>query len=708
MRRVWIVWAAFVLCWGALVAAIGLSGGGAAKYDAALSRGKEAAASSAPQSGQEQGFESSPPAAPQAQPPSSKIAPANAPYVPVSSGGTIEVRGSDPGFTLSHLTVASERTAWVVRTDQAGADSVAATDDGGATWSVRSGMGKLHVLALHAVNAQAGWAAASSGCKEQNGVSRCSELQVLRTEDGGKSWAVQLSQTSDAQDAAIEAADDRHVVVLAGGKLLRTADGGRNWQELKPGFGGVAPQSISFPASEQGWVSGSICDRKQTDGSAVCRITVIATTDGGAHWRQLPPAGETLSGAISSLVRFVDAKRGWLLVSDIDTRRATLYGTEDGGRHWTPLQELSSARPAPAGLEFVSADDGWIPLNMGAGPIDGGMMVTHDGGRHFETIGEGRGWSFGPASALSGKEIWAVEHGRALVRTKDGGKTWQQLYPLLAPVGDIAFVDAQHGFGLGTPFESDALLATSDGGKSWRKLPAIDPQGAIVGISFASRQTGWALRQTADSGVFQLLRTTDGGNSWKALANLAAAGVSNRPYIRFFSAQDGVIAVTNGSKTQTVYRTKDGGKTWTASPSPYVQAGGGDLFAFSSPSTGWTYRDETPQQGAVLYRTEDGAAWQPYGVLPKPGWAYALGWASELRGWALYERDPFQPGSRWSLLATSDGGATWRETLFPAQFRIDDRTVKLQFAGDRNGWLLTGSGLLRTEDGGATWSWLGQ
>lgn len=708
MKRAWIAGLAFVFCCALTACTSGLFGYGTTHNheNSGLSGG-----ASAPQSGSPSLESSGSAALPVAdadkrQAPASKTVPTNAPELPVAAGGTAEVRGSDPSHTLSHLTVVDDRTAWVVRTAPAGADSVAVTDDGGATWNERAGMGERHVLALRAVSSTSGWAAASSECKVQEGTNRCSQLQILGTRDGGRTWTDQFTLATDSQQAEIETQDDRHAIVLAGGKLLRSKDSGRHWNELKLGVAGFVPHRISFPTAQQGWASGSLCENKQADGSVSCRIMVMRTSDGGAHWKQLPQDGELLAGSVSSLIRFVDAKHGWLLSSDFDAMRATLFATSDGGDRWVPLQQLNSARPAPTGLEFVSPEIGWIPLSSGAGPIEGGMMATYDGGRHFETIGAERGWSFEQASALSAKDVWAIEHGRTVVRTTDGGKTWRQLYPQPAPSRDIAFVDPQYGFGLGTPFDHNALMTTADGGETWHLLPSIGTQESIAAISFINKQNGWVLRQTSDAGVLQLLQTKDGGQSWTALANLAVSGASSRPYFRFFSEQDGVLAAAD-AKTQTVYRTKDGGRTWTAAPSPYVQAGGGNLFDFSSPSVGWTYRDASPEQGAVLYRTEDGASWKPFGVLPKPGWAYALGWSSDQRGWALYQHDPFKAVSRWSLLATADGGGTWRETVFPADFRLDERSAKLQFIDVKHGWLLCGSGVLRTEDGGANWTWLG-
>ena len=56
-------------------------------------------------------------------------------------------------------------------------------------------------------------------------------------------------------------------------------------------------------------------------------------------------------------------------------------------------------------------------------------------------------------------------------------------------------------------------------------------------------------------------------------------------------------------------------------------------------------------------------------------------------------------------LRTTDGGLTWTEQNFEVQKKYDYWSImSINFADDRNGWVLTGWGkLLRTTDGGATW-----
>lgn len=87
-------------------------------------------------------------------------------------------------------------------------------------------------------------------------------------------------------------------------------------------------------------------------------------------------------------------------------------------------------------------------------------------------------------------------------------------------------------------------------------------------------------------------------------------------------------------------------------------------------------------------------------------WLHAIEFIDEKKGWA--------GGTNGSLIATDDGGATWKRAAFPTRDAIRD----IVFTDARNGWLLcersdrpgNGAGnasyLLKTEDGGTSWTQL--
>ena len=136
--------------------------------------------------------------------------------------------------------------------------------------------------------------------------------------DGGITWKAQHASKTAMSGALQSVAfldTSRGWAVgygLVAGKarpvILATIDGGATWtaQDAKSAGGIANLSSVSFPDALHGWATGSSWD-VQTQSSAP---RVLATSDGGASWRQQDSRAGV--GWISS-VCFVDAARGWLV-----------------------------------------------------------------------------------------------------------------------------------------------------------------------------------------------------------------------------------------------------------------------------------------------------------------------------------------------------------------------------------------------------------
>jgi hypothetical protein len=109
--------------------------------------------------------------------------------------------------------------------------------------------------------------------------------------------------------------------------------------------------------------------------------------------------------------------------------------------------------------------------------------------------------------------------------TADGGATWENRVADLEhdfPFGEwgwkIQFLDELVGFVSLENFTDGAILKTTDGGHTWQRLPVNDPQGNanLEGIGFVDAQHGWVGGWgTADfQGGFSS-ETLDGGANWQ-------------------------------------------------------------------------------------------------------------------------------------------------------------------------------------------------
>jgi photosystem II stability/assembly factor-like uncharacterized protein len=108
---------------------------------------------------------------------------------------------------------------------------------------------------------------------------------------------------------------------------------------------------------------------------------------------------------------------------------------------------------------------------------------------------------------------WAVGHDQTILKTTDGGKTWQLVHAPAdaeSPLLDLWFADSRHGYAIGA---YGAFLETRDGGDSWseRRIAAEDFHlNQIVSAG------GERLFIAAEAG--KILRSDDGGNEWTLLA----------------------------------------------------------------------------------------------------------------------------------------------------------------------------------------------
>ena len=87
---------------------------------------------------------------------------------------------------LSAMDFLNARTGWVVGTATGGYTStILRTTDGGQRWAVAATLGATDVLALGFASGLRGWAVAAWGCTTLSG---CTQVGVLGTGDGGRSW----------------------------------------------------------------------------------------------------------------------------------------------------------------------------------------------------------------------------------------------------------------------------------------------------------------------------------------------------------------------------------------------------------------------------------------------------------------------------------------------------------------------------------------
>ena len=229
-------------------------------------------------------------------------------------------------------------------------------------------------------------------------------------------------------------------------------------------------------------------------------------------------------------------------------------------------------------------------------------------------------------SAVSGQVAWVSGSKGTVLRTVNGGRSWESV----APPGtealdfrDIEAFDARNAVALSIGSgESSRIYRTSDGGKTWQEsFRNTDPDPAVFYdcVAFFDRFRGLALSDPVN-GKFRVLRTWDGGRSWHindtkgmpdALPGEFAFAASGQCVTT--SGNHAWIATGGGAKAR-VLESRDGGRSWKASDTPLPSGDAAGVFAvaFKTPwrgvAIGGDYKKPTDPTPA--FATYDGHGWK--------------------------------------------------------------------------------------------------
>lgn len=323
---------------------------------------------------------------------------------------------------------------------------------------------------------------------------------------------------------AVQVTGPASAVVVGKGAILVTRDAGRTWGRVWQG--GDDLRDVNFSSASTGWALGP--------------SSVLATADGGEHWREL---GEPAQGPLRR-VHFVSRTEGWGVAGGsvqagdgpMSPAGATrLVHSVDGGRTWS---ELASPAP-PQSVCFSSPDDGWLA----------------SGTRVWRSTDGGRGWGRQPSVTLPvagggppfQAELQCADPGAAWVRfsgggaaaghlpyalytTRDGGGRWRGVLAegntlantLRLPSGPGSYpgpfsvIDPSNAFLLSPSPAAGAVGAVLvTGGGQLGGLPDIPGASLLepTSVGFASATRGWAVGKDA-AGRAVILATADGGRHW--------------------------------------------------------------------------------------------------------------------------------------------------------------------------------------------------
>jgi photosystem II stability/assembly factor-like uncharacterized protein len=232
-------------------------------------------------------------------------------------------------------------------------------------------------------------------------------------------------------------------------------------------------------------------------------------------------------------------------------------------------------------------------------------------------------------SAVSDTVVWASGSNGTIVRTTDGGKTWQTVAPppdsQKLDFRDIDAIDDKTAYVLSIgPGEASRIFKTSDGGQTWKtQFVNRDEKAFFDAMVFWNERRGVAVSDSVD-GRFVLLTTDNGGVNWTpvpaaglppALPNEGAFAASGTNLTVPVSSARHVWLGTGAAATARVLRSSDGGQTWKVAATPLPAGPSSGIFSIAFRDiqhgviVGGDYKNEAGAVDNVAVTSDGGETW---------------------------------------------------------------------------------------------------
>lgn len=482
------------------------------------------------------------------------------------------------------------------------------------------------------------------------------------------------------------------------------------------------------------------------------------TTDGGENWT----TREDLYG--SRDIAFF-GNHGYLL-NDYGLNN-TIYESINGGVTWAPLSlelEGNSIRVQfvnenhiviTSTEQLIISDNGgenWYTIELTVnGIVDSyfhanfsGVVVTSSG-YIYSTLDNGLNWTerfdqngswdaffkvefISPLIGFATSEGWDT----SLLKTIDGGITWEPIEEITHEMYDIEFIDETTGFIAG---EFGKVFKTVDAGESWEEITNEDfgfSNNYDINAFYAHDantlttvgQKG-RISNTSDSGdnwtqntnIFATIRdifvlndefaylltanmvyeSTDGGESWEEFSEVPNAGYGNAMNILFVTDVVGYLT-KSGSTFGHYFATYNGGWSWVQLESPTTSMNSVQYTGYYYPDTlitSTSYSSGNLSSANATYKlTNLGTQWtQIYDNTIK---SICL-----VNGQLMYGIE-YDSNER-KILKSTNGGESW-QSVFQT---VDSSLYALDFPSENVGYCLTGQNYYyKTIDGGLSWNFI--
>jgi photosystem II stability/assembly factor-like uncharacterized protein len=229
-------------------------------------------------------------------------------------------------------------------------------------------------------------------------------------------------------------------------------------------------------------------------------------------------------------------------------------------------------------------------------------------------------------SAVSDRVAWASGADSTVLRTNDGGATWQKLTVTgdRLDFRDIDAIDSRTAYVLSIGNgPASRIYETTDAGATWTlQFESDDPRAFYDAMSFWDAEHGIVMGDSID-GKFCIMTTENGGRSWlrvpagalpPALPNEGAFAASGTN-IAVFGKSDAWIGTGAAAKAR-VLRTHDRGRTWAIAETPLVAGPSAGIFSLAFRDAkhgvivGGDYKKENEAVDNLAVTSDGGVTWK--------------------------------------------------------------------------------------------------
>lgn len=469
------------------------------------------------------------------------------------------------------------------------------------------------------------------------------------------------------------------------GTLLKSTNGGSSWMGVVTGLR-LDLRRVRLAGSPDRVVVGGSCSLRRSD-------------DGGATFRRLPfSASDATCPSAVAAFSFPSSDIGYVVLAN-----NSVLSTADGGQTFTRRTAVPSVPPSP---DLLCTNETTCFAVAG-----GAVFRTTDGAVTWSRVAQFSSPLFGLEQA-DGGTFYAVGQGLQLLKSTDGGATWEQKPVSGAPAGDFGSIrcaDADRC--LIATRQGNWIVRTTDGGDSFTS--ATPPAESAFAVELSSSTRGLAVGNAGGAVI-----SDDGGETWRVVGSRLT-----ETFNEIAAATDRVAYA--GGIAGALARTTDAGQTWVSvSPPTSVP-----IQAVAAPTASRVFvldRDGSLQRsdnGGASYRLLNTGT--PFGardvvatdadhvvVIGTRGVRRSIDGGEtffpvsdrDLRGAGLWGSDSAGTGifayGSLRLLHSPNGGISWRRVRLPTTTRIDD----VSFVSAQTGYLLDVSERLwRTTNAGRTW-----